>query len=155
MLEKQRRRNLERDVLMDSAKTFQVMSDMVALLFSEIFENANGGHHKLATTHGMDVSSFRFAVRPSDGFIYFEDADISPEELKAVVVRAIIDQEYATLSLMSILPTGITEVRGWLIEPDEIKPVSPEDLITACATDFSTGNIKTPDPNTRYCDAWN
>jgi hypothetical protein len=55
---------------------------------------------------------------------------------------------------MSILPTGITEVRGWIIEPDDIRVISPEDLITACATDLETGKIKSPDPDTRYCDAW-
>lgn len=139
---------------MDSAKVYQAVSDMVTLLFSEIFENAQGGHHKLATAQGADVVSLRFAVRPSDGFIYFEEQDISPEELKAVVIRTILIQEYATLSLMSLRPGGITEVRGWLVEPDEVKVVSPEDLITACATDFETGNLKSPDPNTRYCDAW-
>lgn len=139
---------------MDSSSTHQAVADMVTLLFAEVFENATGGHHKLSTAQGLDVLSMRFAVRASDGFVYHESEDLTPEELQAAVVRIILEQEYATLSLMSILPTGITEVRGWLIEPDEVKPVSPDDLLAACATDFNTGGFKSPDPNTRYCDAW-
>lgn len=139
---------------MKSQEIEQATSDVVALLLAEIFENSAPGHHKLSTAQGFDVNSIRFAVRASDGYLFHEPEDISPEEIQALITRVILDQEYAAVSLQSKLQNGITEVRGWMVDSDGIKSVSPEDLIDAYSTDYETMTFKTPDPNICYRNDW-
>lgn len=139
---------------MDSMDVELVVSDTVALFLAEIFENAKPGYHLIGTVQDGYVTSIRFAVRESDGSVFHEPSDIAPLEMQAVIVRAIIETGYSTISLRSKLFNGITEVRGWLADIDGVKNVSPEDLIDAMTTDYDTMTFRTPDPNTRYCDTW-
>lgn len=139
---------------MNSMDAELVVSDTIALFLAEIFENAKPGHHMIGTVQEGYVTSMRFSVRESDGFVFHEPSDITPLELQAVIARAVLDAGYSTISLKSKLFNGITEVRGWLVDIDGVKTVSPEDLIDAMTTDYDTMTFRTPDPNTRYCDTW-
>ncbi len=132
-------------------ETGGVTENMLSLLM-EIYDNIKTGEHKMSVvTENTVVSSTLH--RYDCGTITFRPGPL-PSVLVDIVDQNVAFHGYSAFSIRSLLPDGIEEVRGWIIEREGIRKVSPDDLIDAYCYDVSMEKYVTPNPNVRYSNNW-
>lgn len=131
------------------------VADIVNLLFMEIFDKATVGHHRIGTANDEYYDYMRFAVGDGENNVFHEPNDLTPLEMISTISSTVLNNGYAPVILVSMLPTGISEVRGWVIELDIMRALTVDEIVKIYGVDHSTGKFKKMNPNLRYFEGWN
>lgn len=131
-----------------SGQAMQYAMDII----SEIYDNTLPGDHMMAVISDDSVISCYFRKHNPVGITLLSGH--VPSVLLDIVDQNVAMRGYSAFTLRSMLATGIEEVRGWIIQPDSMKTVKPDDLIDAYCYDTSSEKIVSPKANVRYSDTW-
>lgn len=121
-------------------------------LLMEVYDNIQPGIHKMSVLTENEVISCDLQMY-ENGMIHFLPGPL-PSLLTDIIDQNVAFHGYSAFTVRSRIPSGIEEVRGWVITKEGIRKVSPDDLIDAYCYDTTTGKYIHPNPNVRYSSEW-